>query len=68
MVVSHDHLTNFSTQGNKRGDICGGTDDGGNHNHSFNHSHSLSIGNTGSSQEFSVVNPFISVNVWERIS
>lgn len=68
MVVRHGHLTNFRTQGNNRGDICGGTDDAGNHNHSFNHGHSLSIGNTGGSQGFSVMNPFISVNVWERIS
>lgn len=69
LKVRHEWFTgNFKTAGSVRGDLAGGTDDAGNHNHSFNHSHSLSINNTGSSQGFSVMNPFISVNVWERIS
>lgn len=69
LKVRHEWVSgSFKTAGSVRGDLAGGTDDVGDHIHSFSHGHSLSINNTGGSQGFNVMNPFISVNVWERIS
>lgn len=40
----------------------------GNTSDNGNHSHTITINNSGSSKPFSIMNPYISVNVWERVA
>ena len=57
----------FKTAGSDRGDRAGGTGDAGTHTHSYSHSHTVTVNNTGSGTAINILNPFICVNVWEKI-